>query len=153
MKPLLEAQEQVYVNPGTPHKTLLLVDEDTDDLLYYSAILQHLGYEVRSCASYTDAANRFAREKYDLVIVAQGGTAFEGRSILARAIEADQTTPVLVLTPLADMACYLEAMRLGAFDYLEKPLRPSELADLVKTYLHDTPQDAAGATAVRGIVH
>ena len=153
MKPWLEVQEQAPLTPGIPGKTLLLVDENMDDLLYYTAILQHLGYEVRACGSYTEAANLFARQQFDLVIVSQCCTAFECRSVLACAVEAAQQTPVLVLTPAADVNCYIEAMQMGAFDYLEKPLRPSELADLVRTHIGSSAPGPAPAGASRGLVH
>ncbi len=117
---------------------LLLVDNNVEDLLYYTSILQHLGYDVRPCASFTEAANLFARESFALVIVSQGGHSFEGRSVLARAVEADACTPVLILTRSASMDCYVEAMQLGAFDYLEKPLTPSEVEKLVAFHLRLT---------------
>lgn len=118
-----------------PRRKVLLVDENLEDLLYYSAILQHQGYEVRPIPSYSEALACFEREPFDLVIVSQGGLDFRGRSVLARAIEQDRRTPVLVLTRSADMGNYLEAMQLGAFDYLQKPLTPSEMAELVVTHL------------------
>ena len=43
--------------------------------------------------------------------------------------------PVLVLTECLDMDSYLEAMQLGAVDYVEKPLRPDEVARLVETHV------------------
>ncbi len=58
---------------------VLVVDDDLNDLLRYSAILQHEGYEVRSIASHREAANCIGREKFDLIIVSQGTVAFEGR--------------------------------------------------------------------------
>lgn len=136
-----EKQEKEQRVCALPPRKLLLVDEDTEDLLYYSAILQNRGYDVRSLASYPDATRCFERETFDLVIVSQGSPNFEGRTVLARAIEGDRRTPVLVLTRGADMGCYIEAMQLGAFDYLEKPLPPSMVAELVATHLR--PRTAA----------
>jgi two-component system response regulator HydG len=118
-----------------PRRKVLLVDDNLEDLLYYSAILQHEGYEVRPISSYNEAVARFERELFDLVIVSQGGPDFEGRSVLARAIEKDRRTPVLVLTRSADMGHYLEAMQLGAFDYLQVPLTPSEMTELAAAHL------------------
>jgi DNA-binding response OmpR family regulator len=132
---------QVMETPQQPagsRRRLLLVDDNIEDLLYYTSILQHLGHDVRPCASFTEAANLFARETFDLVILSQGGTSFEGRRVLARAIEADHTTPVLVLTRSPNMDCYIEAMQMGAFDYLAKPLSPSEVAQLVAYHLRIT---------------
>ena len=51
---------------------LLLVDDNVDDLLYYTSILQHLAYDVRPCASFTEAANFFARDDFDLYRSAMG---------------------------------------------------------------------------------
>lgn len=116
-------------------RRLLVVDEDLDDLLYYSAVLQHEGYQVRSIPSYTDGAACVEREDFDLIVVSQGSPNFEGRLVLARAIERNRWTHVLVLTRAIQMPCYIEAMQSGARDYLEKPIPPSEIGQLVKRYL------------------
>ncbi len=137
---------------GKGDRRLLLVDDNVEDLLYYTSILQHLGYDVRPCASFTQAANLFARENFDLVIVSQGGSSFEGRSVLARAVEADRTTPVLVLTRSPNMDCYIEAMQMGAFDYLEKPLNPSEVEQLVSYHLRiSAPTRGMARDRARGV--
>jgi FixJ family two-component response regulator len=47
----------------------------------------------------------------------------------------DRHTPVLVLTRSVDMHCYLEAMQLGAVDYLEKPLPAAEILRIVEIHL------------------
>jgi DNA-binding NtrC family response regulator len=118
---------------------LLLADEDPDDLQRYSKVFHHLGYEVRSFASYSAAATCLALENFDLVIVSQGTSSFEGRQVVASAIEQDRDTPVLVLTRSIDMPCYLEAMQLGARDYVEKPLLPSGIGSLAVRYVRTRP--------------
>jgi len=127
---------------GLIRRRLLLVDEDLDDLAYYAAILQHQGYEVRSIPSYKDGAAWVGREDFDLILVGQGTCNFEGRSVLARAVERDRHNPVLVLTRSIDMPSYLEAMQLGALDYMEKPIPPSEIGPLVRKYLRTRPASA-----------
>lgn len=112
-------------------RRLLVVDDDLDDLLRYSAILQHEGYEVRSMASHKDAAKCVNRERFDLIIVSQGKAFFEGRSVVARAFSRNQRVPVLVLSRSSDIDYYQEAMQMGSVDYLEKPLAASELAAIV----------------------
>jgi len=121
---------------------LLLVDEDMRDLQLYSAILTQLGHEVRTFASYGEAAACLAKEAFDLVLVSQGTTNFEGRSVLARAMEKDRRTPVLVLTRFIEIPCYLEAIQLGACDYMLKPSPPSEIGKLVTRYLAPRPESA-----------
>jgi DNA-binding NtrC family response regulator len=121
--------------PGLLKPRLPVVDEDLEDLLYYSAVLQHQGYEVRSIPSYKEGAAWVGREDFDLILVSQGSTNFEGRLVLARAIERNRSAPVLVLTRAIEMPCYIEAMQSGALDYMEKPMLPSEIAQLVRKYL------------------
>lgn len=133
-------QKTAGVGTGTAitpqrRRRVLVVDDDLNDLLYYSAILQHEGYEVRSIASHKEAADYIKREDFDLVIVSQGTAAFEGRSVLARAFERNQKVPVFVLSRSSDIDCYLEAMQMGAIDYREKPLAASELAEMVGRHL------------------
>jgi two-component system C4-dicarboxylate transport response regulator DctD len=120
---------------GLLNRRVLIVDEDLDDLLHYSVVLQHYGYEVRSIPSYSGGTSCLESEDFDLIIVSQGSANFEGRCVLARAIEKDRYMPVLVFARSVDMSCYLEAIQSGALDYIEKPLPPSEIEKLVAKYL------------------
>jgi DNA-binding NtrC family response regulator len=119
----------------TPRAKLLVVDEDISDTCEFCALLRQCGFEVRCLCSYLEGAAYVRNEPVDLVIVSQGTPEFEGRCVVERAIERDRHTPVLVLARCADMNCYLEAMQLGAFDYLEKPVSPGEILKLVATHI------------------
>ena len=55
--------------------------------------------------------------------------------MLEQAIAIDRHTPVLVLTRCIDMPSYLDAMQLGAIDYVEEPATRSELVRLLEAYL------------------
>ena len=70
-----------------------------------------------------------------MIIVSQGSRHFEGRP--GEAGHRDRPAPACpgVLTECLDMDSYLEAMQLGAVDYVEKPLRPDEVARLVETHV------------------
>jgi DNA-binding NtrC family response regulator len=122
--------------PESSRFRLLVADDDVGDLDHYSTILKLLGYDVRPFASYREAADYLGQETFDLVVVSQGTANFEGRLVLESAIARDRNTRVLVLTPATEMACYLEAMQLGAVNYMEKPMPPSEIGKLVARHLH-----------------
>ncbi len=117
---------------------LLLVDEDANDREHYSEVLRYLGYEVRPVDSYAKAAAALGRERFDLVIVEQGSSGFEGRSVLTRAVEVDRHVPVLVLTREMDADCCIEALNSGAREYVQKPLTAAEVRELVSDYLNDS---------------
>ncbi len=121
--------------PMAPRARVLLVDEDFRDLEQYRSILLQQGYEVRVTSSYADAEQSLRKETFDFVLVGQGSSAFEGRTVVERALESDRQIPVVVLARCLDIGCYLEAMQLGATDYLEKPLTPAEISRLIETHL------------------
>ncbi len=124
-------------------RRVLVVDDDLNDLLRYSAILQHEGYEVRSIASHKEAAGCISREEFDLIIVSRGSAAFEGRAILARAYERKRRIPVIVLAPGSDTECCREALQMGAADCLEKPVAAREVADIAGRHLGHSKTQAA----------
>jgi DNA-binding NtrC family response regulator len=104
-----------------------VVDEDRGDLAYYRSILQRLGWTVVTSSSYMEALDHLKSESFDLVVISQGTCSFEGRLVLERALMMDRKRPVLVVARSLDMGCYLEAMRMGATDYLEGPVPETEL--------------------------
>src|SRR6266536_2017024 len=117
--------------PTLPLGRVLVVDEDGDDLEYYSSLLEAGGYKVlRSTAT----SGQFrSSSSVDFVLVSQGGPSFEGRRVLERAREMPVSNPVLVLARLKNMRCYMEAMQLGAVDYLENQVAPASLPQLIQT--------------------
>ena len=86
-------------------------------------------------------------EPFDFVVVSQGTQAFEGRTVLDRAMRLDRRRPVLVLTRCISMQCYLEAMQMGAIDYLEKPVPPADLLRFVRAHVASAESRVRGAAA------
>ncbi len=124
------------MNPSTISKAkILFVDEDTDELHWFGDVLRHEGYDVDAYESFEDGANCAACGSYDFVLVSQGGPSFEGHCVLERATERDRRMPVLVLARCMEMRCYLEAMQLGALDYLEKPVPAAFLVRTIESHI------------------
>jgi DNA-binding response OmpR family regulator len=120
---------------STPRGKILLVDEDAKDLQLYTSLLREQGHMVDCCTTYLEGAERLERGRYDLIILSQGGRAFEGQTLLERAIELNRHRPVLILTRSVDMRSYLDVMYLGAHDYMEKPPVPLEILKTVSSCL------------------
>ena len=120
---------------GYPGAKVLLVINETSSLARHSNLLREQGHEVLACDSFERGMELLGHESFDLVAVSQGNASFEGRELVTRALEKDRRIPVLVLTRLPDMKSYLEAMQLGAVDYLEMPLTPAELVRVLRTHL------------------
>ncbi len=114
--------------------TVLLVDEDREDLHYFSAILLEQGYQVRGSESYEEGTRLLDSEAFDFIVVGQGGPNFEGRRVLEHANQIDRHRPFMVVARCLNMDCYLEAMQLGAVDYLAQPVSVQELERVVDTH-------------------
>ena len=127
----------------------LLVDEYPEDLQYYFNILDGHGYRVRACSSYQEGVRCLGDEVFDFVMVSQGTPKFEGSCVLERAIEVNRRLPVLVVARCLDMGCYLEAMQLGAVDYLVEPLTVWEVGRVLESHAPVRSMAASMSGAVR----
>jgi DNA-binding NtrC family response regulator len=129
----------VFARPGLERpsrsKKVLVVDDEAGDLRTLRLTFEGQGFEVFTCASYEAGLQCLNAERFDFVVVSQGTEAFEGRAVLERAMQLDRSRPVLVLTRCISMPCYLEAMQMGALDYLEKPVPPTDLLRFVRAHV------------------
>jgi len=114
--------------------TVLLILEEPHDLEIYGTFLRDRGYETLMCNSPGEGINSLETDSVSLVIVSQDTPAFEGRLVLERSLLLHPEVPVLVVARVLDMHYYLEAMDLGAIDYLERP-EPRDLAWVVDTQI------------------
>lgn len=133
--PIKTANKRFGLAYSRPKFRTLLVDEDASDIRYYYGVLRALSHEVVICESYTEALALLEQENFDMAVVAQGGPAFEGRQVLARALEINPDLPVLVVARTLDIDCYLEAMEMGAADYLERCAAPRDIMRAVDAHL------------------
>ena len=132
---------------ATRSAKVLLVDEEVSDLKTLRLILEGQGFEVFTCTTFEAGIQCLETGPFDFVVVSQGTQAFEGRKVLDRAQQLDRRRPVLVVTRCINMQCYLEAMQMGAIDYLEKPLPPADLLRFVSTHVqYDRLQMQSGTT-------
>ena len=112
----------------------LLVNEDSEDLSYYRVIIRKMRCQVRTSSSFAKGAQCLERGHYDLIVLDQGSSRFEGRQVLMTAMEVDTEVPVLVLARSYNRGCYEEAMQSGALDYVEGRLSDTELVAFLETF-------------------
>ena len=108
--------------------------EDPGDLQHYFNILKEAGYHVQTCTSYEDGVRCLGEKRFDFVMVSQGTPHFEGCCVLKIATALNRNLPVLVVARYLDMDCYLEAMQLGAVDYLVEPLKVAEIVRVLQNH-------------------
>ena|ERR1700757_945342 len=116
-------------------RRILVVDQDIRDLSDHTAIFDAPSFEVYKCSSYETALRFAEKEDFDLAIVDQGGSDFEGQRVLRHLNRYDPWTPIIVLAKYSDIKSQMQAAELGAIEYLQKPVSREELLRVVEKYL------------------
>jgi DNA-binding NtrC family response regulator len=123
--------------------TVLLVDDDAEVLKALKKVLEKDGFEV---LPYADApsAMRFINDtktRFDLVITDVSMPGMTGTAFLNAVKAAFPKVPVIIITAFGDWGEYMETIRNGACEYLNKPLDKTELLSAVHRALKNgTPE-------------
>ena len=106
---------------------VLVVDDDPVSVRNLSRLLEKEGFRVVSAAGGRDALAALARRPFDLMVTDLVMEDMNGLELLAKAREKDPDMEVILVTGFASIPTAIEAVKEGAFHYLEKPFRPDEL--------------------------
>ena len=118
--------------------SILVIDDDPGFRRLLETILTKEGYEVRAGGSVAEARNAGAARQFDLVISDLKLPDGDGLDVLRWWKEYSPETPVLMVTAFGTVNSAVEAMKLGAADYIGKPLSsPDELRLLVRRALEE----------------
>ncbi len=119
---------------------LLVVDDDPGFRKLLETILSAEGYQVTTAGAVAEAVRAGAAQRFDLVLCDLRLPDGDGLQILRRYRELSPETPFVMITAYGTVPTAVEAMKLGAVDFLEKPLRsPDELRQIVRRVLSAAP--------------
>jgi DNA-binding NtrC family response regulator len=107
--------------------SILVVDDEDRARSVLIMLLEEHGYMVTGVSTATEALKRINEEVYDLIITDLRLDDMSGMDILKAAKQADPTMEVIVLTGYGTVESAVEAMKLGALDYIKKPWVTDEL--------------------------
>jgi DNA-binding NtrC family response regulator len=112
--------------------TILIVDDDRALREGLAETVADLGHRPLSAASGREALARLEREAVDAVLLDLHMPEMDGIEVLRRLGENPKRPPVVILTAFASAVNTIEAMRLGAFDHLTKPIGRDDLDALLQ---------------------
>ena len=101
---------------------ILVVDDESAIRDSLKMILEYEGYEVMQAATGEEGIKLIEREAPDLVFLDIKMPGMDGLEVLQKLRHLVDTTPIVVISGHADITTAVEATRLGAFDFIEKPL-------------------------------
>jgi two-component system response regulator AtoC len=110
---------------------VLIVDDDPDVRSLLTMVLARPPMTVSEAVSGSEAMERLARAAFDVALVDVHLPDHSGLDILRWARDADIDVETIVLTGHADVETAVEAMRLGAYDFISKPWKNAELLEVV----------------------
>jgi two-component system, NtrC family, nitrogen regulation response regulator NtrX len=114
---------------------LLVVDDDPNTLASLSRAFRLAGYEATVCDSAVRALELAKSERFDLIMSDVMMPGRDGLSLLEDLKNAGVTTPVVMISGQASIEMAVRATRLGAVDFLEKPLSTEKLMVTVENVL------------------
>ena len=106
---------------------ILIIDDEESIWFSFMNFLSKEGHEVLSAADFDSAIEVISRKKPDLIIADIVLGAHTGIDILRQVKEKGIRSSVIMITGVPDVDSAAEAVRLGAFDYLSKPIRKESL--------------------------
>ena len=109
-----------------------IVDDEADMRQSISQWLALSGFETETFASAEDALKTIGADFPGVVVSDIRMPGMDGMAFLKRLMSLDSGLPVIMITGHGDVPMAVEAMRVGAYDFLEKPFNPDRMTELTK---------------------
>ena len=119
------------------HKEILVIDDNPDIRSLVSNILREQNYEVRTAANYDQAVFEINKKLPDLAIIdiKLDKADKDGIDLLKLVTKKNKLIPVIMISGHATVAIAVEATRLGAYEFIEKPFSKEKISNYVKRAL------------------
>ena len=122
------------------HKEILVIDDNPDIRSLVSSILKEQNFEVRTAANYDQAVFEIKRKLPDLAIIdiKLDKTDKDGIDLLKLITQKDKLIPVIMISGHATVQIAVEATRLGAYEFIEKPFSKEKILNYVNRALESS---------------
>ncbi len=114
---------------------VLLVSDNQDHILTLSGILEEAGYRVRAAGDGEEALSLLTQQPFDLIITDIRMPRMGGLDLLRNIRTMNPKLAVVVVTAHGEWTTYINAMNIGAVDYLTKPVRGEDILITIRRAL------------------
>ena len=118
---------------------ILVIDDEAAIRDSLRMILEYEGYEFLGAASGQDGLAMVERENPDLVFLDIKMPGMDGLEVLQRIKAADETVPVVMISGHATVTTAVDATKLGALDFIEKPLASERVLVTIRNAIDSQP--------------
>ena len=124
----------------TPQNTILIVDDENYLRVSLSLVLKKGNFQVQTAANAKEALDCLRLQEYDLMFLDLNMPGMSGIDLLVEVHRQFPHMPVLILTAHGALESAIQAIRLGARDYLIKPIEPVDILTRVAEILEEHEQ-------------
>ena len=121
---------------------ILVVDDHLAARRAVSEILSDAGYDVDSCSGGTEALKRIKADSFDVIVTDLMMPGMTGLEMIQRIRESGCDSQVVMVTAHATVETAVQAMRHGAYDYLEKPFDAPRLESVIARAIEQVPRSS-----------
>jgi DNA-binding NtrC family response regulator len=114
---------------------ILVVDDEDSMVQFLTVLLRREGYEVMTAPSGPEALTLLQESSVDAVVTDLKMPGMDGIELLDRIKKLDETLPVIIMTAYASQRSAIDALNLGAFQYLEKHAKNDDIKLVVRNAL------------------
>lgn len=127
------------------HK-ILVIDDDVSFCVMLKTFLERKGYQVTNAFNYQDAQQAVDKENFDVVLTDVRLPDSDGIELLKYIKNKSAQTQVILMTGYTEIKTAVNAMKLGAFDYVGKPINPDEIVYTIQQSLSKRDTQSKPAT-------
>ena len=123
------------------NKKLLIIDDDVDMCMLLSRFLTKNGYDVETAHSAANGLSAFKESKYDIVLCDFRLGDKDGKDVLVEIKKQSPQTIVVIITGYSDIKIAVDVIKMGAYDYITKPLIPDEVLQVLTNAINAPAQE------------
>jgi DNA-binding NtrC family response regulator len=124
--------------------TVLIVDDERNIRLTLSLALEALNISVDTASTGEEALQKLAENSFKLMLLDLKLPGMDGLEVLRRIVDKYPDLMVIMITAYGSIEVAVEAMKMGAMDFLQKPFDPHVVRDMVTRVLQAPPEGTAG---------
>jgi two-component system response regulator HydG len=127
---------------------ILIIEDDVDVSMLLKRFLTKNNYEVSTAHSGNKGLQMFEEDSPDLVLCDFRLGDLDGMEVLSRIKEKNYLIPVIIITGYSDIKIAVKVIKLGAYDYITKPLFPDEILLTIKKALDSKDESAVAVESI-----
>ncbi len=116
---------------------ILIVDDDATFCIMLRTFLEKKGFSVKEAYSFSEGKKTILTSEFDVILIDIRLPDNDGLELLKVVKTRSPQTPVILMTGYGDIRSAVNAIKMGAFEYVTKPVNPDEILWTINSSLHD----------------